>query len=111
MPLPPDAQARELHLQMVEILKLLNRVEEEHGEIEGLEREEAVHLLSKAGFPNLSLDDVDRTLTVLMGNGLARKMTDTEYAWDRGRVVGERFAITLEGKRLLLKELERAGRV
>lgn len=96
---------------MVELLKLLNRVEEEHGTVEGLERDELVHLLGKVGFPAVTLDDVRRTLGVLIGNGLAREMSDSEYAWDRGRVVGERFAITLEGKRLLLKELEKVGRV
>ena len=93
------------------MLKVLNRVEEEHGTVEGLEREEVVHLLGKVGFPSVSLADANRTLEVLMANGLARCLTDSEYAWDRGRVVGERFTITLEGKRLLLKELERVGRV
>ncbi|MGA9840110.1 MAG: hypothetical protein WBF81_05020 [Thermoplasmata archaeon] len=111
MPQPPEAKAREFHLEMLEVLKLLNRVEEEHGKVDGLEREELVHLLGKVGFPAATLDDVGRTLDVLMGNGLARSMTDSEYAWDRGRVVGERFGITLEGKQMLLKELERVGRV
>jgi hypothetical protein len=107
----PEVQARELHLEMLEVLKLLNRVEEEHGTVEGLEREEVGHLLGKVGFPATTLEDVGRTLNVLTANGLARCLTDSEYAWDRGRVVGERYAITLEGKRLLLKELERTGRV
>jgi hypothetical protein len=96
---------------MIEVLKLLNRVEEEHGSVEGLEGDEVVHLLAKVGFPNTTLDDATRTLGILIANGLARELTDSEYAWDRGRVVGDRFAITLEGKRLLLKELEKVGRV
>jgi hypothetical protein len=96
---------------MLEVLKLLNRVEEEHGTVEGLEREEVLHLLGKVGFPNATLEEIARTLNVLIANGLARCLTDSEYAWDRGRVVGERFAITLDGKRLLLQELERTGRV
>jgi hypothetical protein len=108
---PPDVQARELHLEMLEVLKILNRVDEEHGSVEGLEREEIGRLLQKAGFPNASVEDVNRTLTVLVGNGLARPLTDSEYAWDRGRVVGERFVITLDGKRLILKELEKVGRI
>ena len=111
MPDTPEGQARELHLEMVEVLKLLNRVEEEHGAREGLEREEVVHLLGRLGFPTVTVDQAGRTLDVLIGNGLARCLTESEYAWDRGRVVGERFAITLEGKRLLLKEIERVGRV
>jgi hypothetical protein len=111
VPDTPEGQARELHLEMIEVLKLLNRVEEEQGTVEGLERDEVVHLLAKVGFPAVTIDDVSRTLGVLIGNGLAREMSDSEYAWDRGRVVGERFAITLEGKRLLLKELEKVGRV
>jgi hypothetical protein len=111
VPDTPEGQARELHLEMLEVLKLLNRVEEEHGSNEGLEREELVHLLGKGGFPSVTLDQAGATLDILIGNGLARRLTDAEYAWDRGRVVGERFAITLEGKRLLLKELEKVGRV
>ncbi len=100
-----------MHLEMLEVLKLLNRTEEDYGKQEGLEREEVVHLLAKAGFPAMTIDLASQTLDVLTANGLARKLTDAEYAWDRGRVVGERFAITLEGKRLLLKELEKVGRV
>jgi hypothetical protein len=111
MPEPPGAVAREFHLEMLEVLKLLNRVEEEHGTVDGLEREEVARLMEKSGLPNATVEDAGRALDVLVGNRLARLMTDSEYAWDRGRVVGERFVITLEGKRLLLKELERTGRI
>ncbi len=111
MPDTPDGQAREFHLEMLEVLKFLNRVEEEHGPTEGLERDELVHLLAKAGFLSVSVEQVGETLDTLIGNGYARRLTDSEYAWDRGRVVGERFAITLDGKRLILKELEKVGRV
>jgi hypothetical protein len=106
-----EEQARELHLELVEVLKLLNRVEEEHEGVDGFEREEILHLMPKAGFPNATIDDVSRTLSVLLANGYARTIEGQEYAWDRGRVVGERFTITLEGKRLLMKEIERVNRV
>lgn len=107
----PDEQARELHLELFEMLKLLNRVEEEHQGVDGFEREELLHLMPKAGFPNATLTDVERGLNVLVANGYAKTLEGTEYAWDRGRMVGERFTITLEGKRLLLKEIERVNRV
>ena len=107
----PEGSARELHLELVEVLRLLNRVEEEYGVIEGLERDEIVHLLQKNGFPGVAIPDTDRTLGVLLANSLARRLTDVAYAWDRGREIGERFAITLDGKRLLLKELEKVNRV
>ena len=111
MSAPAEAQAREFHLEMVEVLKLLNRCEEEHGESDGLEHDEVVHLLGKAGFPNADLAETGRTLDVLLANGLARRLTTTAYAWDRGRVVGDRYAFTLDGKRLLLKEIVRVGRI
>ena len=111
MPESPDAQARELHLELVEVLKLLNRGDEEHGAVDGFERDEIHHMLPKVGFPYATIEDVGRALDVLVANGLARTLTDQEYAWDRGRVVGERFTITLDGKRLLLKEIERVNRV
>lgn len=111
MDLPPDAQAREFHLEMIEVLKLLNRVEEEHQTVDGLEREEVQRLLGKVGFPNATQVEVGRTLEVLVANGYATRMTDSEYAWDRARVVGERYVISREGKQMLLKEIERTGRV
>ncbi len=107
----PDEQARELHLELVEMLKLLNRVEEEHEGADGFEREEILHLMPRSGFPNATLTDVERGLEVLVANGYARTLEDREYAWDRGRTVGERYTITPEGKQLLLKEIERVGRV
>ncbi len=106
-----EERARELHLEMVETLKLLNRVEEEHEGVDGLEREELLHLMPKAGFPNATLDDVERTLKLLLANGYAREIGQPEYAWDRGRTVGDRFTITTEGKRLLMQELERVNRI
>ncbi len=107
----PEEAARELHLEMVEVLKLLNRVEEEQGESDGYEREELLHLMPRAGFANATLTDVDRILRVLIANGYAGTIERTEYAWDRARMVGERFTITTEGKRFLLREIERVGRV
>jgi hypothetical protein len=107
----PDEQARELHLELVEMLKLLNRVEEEHEGVDGFEREELLHLMPKAGFPNATLADVERSLQVLVANGFAATLEGNQYAWDRGRTVGERYVITLTGKRLLLKEIERVNRV
>ena len=62
MPATAEGQARELHLEMLEVLKLLNRVEEEHGNTEGLEREEVVHLLGKVGFPAVTVDQAGQTL-------------------------------------------------
>jgi hypothetical protein len=106
-----EEKARELHLEIIEVLKLLNRVEEEHEGVDGFEREELLHLMPRAGFPNATLDDVERTLKVLLANGYASAIEGQQYAWDRGRMVGERFTITLEGKRLLMKEIERVGRV
>jgi hypothetical protein len=106
-----EGQAHEFHLELVEMLKLLNRSEEEHGLTDGLEREELLHLVAKAGFPNATLRGVARALDVLTANGLARMMAEPVYAWDRGRVVGERYGITLDGKRMLLNELHRVGRV
>ncbi|HTW40094.1 MAG TPA: hypothetical protein VMF04_04485 [Thermoplasmata archaeon] len=107
----PEGAARELKVEMVEVLKLLNRIEEEHGNVEGLERDEIVHLLQRSSLPGVAMSDTDLTLRVLLANKLARQLSDVAYAWDRGREVGERFAITLDGKRLLLKELEKVNRV
>jgi len=104
-------KARSLHLEMIEVLKLLNRVEEEHAGVDGFEREEILHLMPKVGFPNATLDEVGRTLELLLANGYARRIEGEQYAWDRGRTVGERFTITLAGKQLLIEEIRRLDRV
>lgn len=111
MPDPPEYVAAELHGEMLELLKLLNRAEEEQRDVDGYELTELHHFLARGPCPLIAEAEVAKALRVLVANGLATELSDAEYAWDRARIVGRRFAITTEGKTFLLRQLERTGRI
>ena len=106
-----EGQAAELRSELLELLRLLNRAEMEEADVDGYELRELHHLLTRGAYPYLTVEEVEKGLDVLVGNRLAAELTDREYAWDRGRVVGRRFAITTEGKAFLLHALDRTGRI
>jgi hypothetical protein len=108
---PPGEVAVEFHEALLRILRQLNRVEMEEADVAGLEAGEVYHVLARSAASRLTAADVETALGVLVGNGFARQLTDPEYAWDRGRVVGTRYAITTEGKRFLVDHLARPNRV
>jgi hypothetical protein len=107
----PLEQAMELRTELVEILKHLNRAEMEEGDVNGLEVDELRHFIARAALPGVTHDQIGKALEVLVGNGLARELSDPRYAWDRGRVVSDRFTITVEGKAFLVRQLQRVGRI
>jgi hypothetical protein len=108
----PQEDATELRTELVEVLKQLNRAEMEgEGEVIGLEIDELRHFLARGPLPPLSSEEIGTALRVLIGNGFAHELDDPEYAWNRGRVVSERFTITTEGKQYLLRQVQRIGRV
>lgn len=107
----PLEAAADLHEQLVEILRQLNRAEMEEPEGEGLELGELSHFLARRGYGRWSSPELARALDVLVGNGYARSRDDPAYAWDRGRMLGTRFSITTAGKSFLLERLARGNRV
>jgi len=111
MALSPVDAAVELGDELVEILKQLNRSEMEAGMDSGLEVEELHHLLDRGPLPQVTAPDVERAVSVLVGNGYARCLDTPEYSWERGRVVAVRYTITTEGKAFLMARLSRTGRV
>ncbi|HTT74087.1 MAG TPA: hypothetical protein VMG99_08120 [Thermoplasmata archaeon] len=111
MPETPQELARELSEEMLELLKLLNRAEEEHRDVNGYELSELVHLLGKIRGPTVDPPAVERALTVLVANRLAAVAPDEEYAWERGRVVGPRYLITTRGKEFLVARIGRVDRI
>jgi len=107
----PQEEALELKEVMLEVLRQLNRAEEERADVVGLEPEEIRYLISRSHLPRISIEEVRRAIAVLLGNGFVRELTDTEYAWTRGRPVGDRFTLTTLGKEFLIREIERTGRI
>jgi len=95
----------------VEVLKQLNRSENEAGASSGLEVDELHHILGRGPLPFVTGLDVERAVSVLVGNGLAQCLDEPAYSWERGRVVATRYAITTQGKAYLVSRLRRTGRV
>jgi len=107
----PAEAARELREEMLEVLKQLNRDEMEDEESPGLERSELRHLLARGPLPQITDDRLDRALSILIGNGYVRELSDPRWAWSRGRTVVDRYGITTNGKAFLARALEKVGRI
>ncbi len=107
----PAEAAATLGDELLAILRQLNRAEMEATATGSLEVDELRHALVRTAHPTLTTPDVERAVSVLVGNGFARELDDPTYAWDRGRVLGTRYAITTEGKAFLLARLARPDRV
>ena len=55
--------------------------------------------------------DLAFVLQLLLENGLAETVSEPVYAWDRQRILGERFRITTMGKSYLMRQIEETGRI
>jgi hypothetical protein len=111
MALSPLEAAEELGDELVEVLKQLNRSDNEATDTSGLEVDELHHILGRGPLPRISGNEVERAVSVLVGNGMARLLDTPAYSWERGRVVATRYTITTEGKAFLVSRLRRTGRV
>ena len=103
--------AARLHEHLLEVLKQLNRAETEEPEGEGLESNEILVLLRKGPLPMLTEVDFGQALSTLVANRMADVVDSERYAWDRGRVLGRRYTLTLAGKEYLIDQLRKTGRV
>lgn len=101
----------ELRAELLEVLKQLNRDDEEDEDVPGLELSELHHLLARGPLPQLTKDETRKAVQLLVANGLVRELDDSRYAWARARVVTERFTITTQGKEFLVRSLEKVGRI
>jgi hypothetical protein len=108
---PEQELLGEFHEAILDILKVLNRSEVEDEAAPGLELEEIGQKLhARWGF---SPDDprIVAAVHVLMDHQLARRELAAQYAWTRGRILGERYSITTAGKSYLLKWIQQPGRI
>jgi len=108
---PPEEAAQNLRSVLIEVLKHLNRDEMEEPDVPGLEEDELQQILTRRGFPLITKADTNRAITVLVGNGYARELTEPRYAWTRSRMVTNRFTITTDGKWFLSQAVRRENRI
>lgn len=111
MPETDRERAVEFERHLLEVLKQLNRGEEEERDVTGLELAEMLLHLNRGPCPTLTEAQLDQAIETLVANRMARPLDDPEYAWDRGRVIGRRFTLTVEGKEFLVRHLQHEGRI
>jgi hypothetical protein len=104
-------RAGELGAILLEVLRLLNKSEAEGSDVAGLEHAELLGLLRRGHHPEATADELDRALGTLLGNAMIAERDDPEFAWDRGRTVGRRYALQLPGKEYLLAKVVSPGRI
>ncbi len=97
--------------EMVEVLKTLNWGEEEAPEMGGIELPEILLRLRRGPCPMITEALLNEAVATLVANRLAEAEDRAHYAWERGRVLGRRYTLTVLGKKYLLGQLERAGRI
>ncbi|MCI4334039.1 MAG: hypothetical protein L3K04_00150 [Thermoplasmata archaeon] len=109
--LPNDDPTR---ATMLELLRQLNRSEEEHAQDSPDRAKELPDLEGTlGGFWAVKSGQVSVrfALGLLLKNQMIRQNSDQEFSWGKGRSMGSRFAITTQGKQFLLASIEDAGRV
>jgi hypothetical protein len=107
-----DAErSQELGVILLEVLRLLNKTEEEGSTVGGLEHHELFTLIRRGPHATVTLEELDDAIATLVGNRMIDVLDDPEYAWDRGREVGRRYVLSFPGKAYLLTQIERAGRI
>lgn len=106
-----EERALELGVILLEILRLLNKSEEEAAAVAGLEHAELFTLIRRGPHATATIEELDAALATLVGNRMIAVLEDSEYAWDRGRAVGRRYILALPGKEYLLTKIERSGRI
>lgn len=100
-----------LHETFLEVLKRLNQAAERQPEVPALEYPELERTMRAFWATQAGEVDLAFALQLLLENGMVDSVRDPVYAWDRGRVLGERFRITTLGKGYLVHQLEARGRV
>ena len=54
---------------------------------------------------------LENAVRLLIENGLVGQQQEPKYAWDRRRVLGERYCITPRGKAYLLRSISDSERI
>jgi len=107
---PKDA-AWTFHETLVEVLRHLNQAAERQTGVDGLEELELERSMARFWAVELDPGQVSEALRVLQENRMVDKETDPAYAWERQRVVGDRFKITADGKAYLLRQVQQQDRI
>lgn len=100
-----------LHATLLEVLKRLNQAFERDPELPELEYPELERAMRSFWAEQVGEVDLPFALRLLIENGLVSTVAAPVYAWDRGRILVERFRISTLGKAYLVRQLEVTGRI
>ena len=106
-----EQHAYAFHETLMEILRLLNQAAERRSDVEGMERVELERAMHDFWAFRAGESGFRQTLRLLVENGLLSQTNRPQYAWDRGRVLRDRYSITPLGKRYLVQEIATDGRI
>jgi hypothetical protein len=107
----PEQIAWAFHETLLEVLRRLNQAAERRSEVDGLEFVELERTMRDFWTLRSGENQVDEAVKLLIENGLVREHLEPRYAWDRRRMLGERFEITSLGKSYLLRAIEDSERI
>jgi hypothetical protein len=107
----PRELAWTFHETLLQILRHLNQAAERRSEVEGLELLELERSMAKFWTVEMKEQAVADALRVLVENRLVQEESAPIYAWDRQRMVGDRFRITADGKAYLFRQIDEKDRI
>lgn len=107
----PSSPAWVMHETLTEILRRLNQANERGGVAPELEYAELERAMFRFWATEAGEVDLAFALQLLLENGLVDTVNQPVYAWDRQRVVGERFRITTMGKSYLMRQIVESERI
>ena len=107
----PEESAWSFHETLVEILRHLNQAAERQTGVDGLELAELQRSMSS--FWTLATPErgLPEALRVLEENRMVAQELEPVFAWDRHRVIGDRYRITADGKAYLLRAVQVSDRI
>jgi hypothetical protein len=107
----PQESAWTFHETLLEVLRHLNQASERRSDVEGVELLELERMMARFWTIEMREQELSKALGVLLENGLAAEENAPSYAWDRQRVLGDRYRITSEGKAYLVRQIQATDRI
>lgn len=100
-----------MHETVLEVLRRLNQAAERRSEVDGMELIELEQRLRDFWAFRSGETNLNRALRLLLDHGLVAQNDRPQYAWDRGRILRERYMITTRGKAFLVRQIDQTGRI
>ncbi|MCI4317860.1 MAG: hypothetical protein L3J96_04915 [Thermoplasmata archaeon] len=108
---PPEAVAWAFHETLLEVLRRLNQAAERRAEVDGMEYVELERSMPDFWSIRDGENHLESAVRLLLENGLVGEDNVPKYAWDRRRMIGDRYCITPLGKAYLMRAISDSERI